>query len=81
MLAQCAQRAARGAEGRAAWICEPGPDRVVLERAGLATRAEVRVGRRLHGGHARVVGVQVGVIHFIHGDARGQLCGERWKPV
>lgn len=77
MLAQGPQRAAGRAEGAAARVGErPGPDRVVLERAGLAARAEVRVGRRLHGRHAGVVGVQVGVIHLIHGGggARAGSC-------
>lgn len=56
MLAQGPQCAVRGAEGRAARVgTEPGPDRVVLERAGLAAGAEVRVGRCLHGRHARVI--------------------------
>ena len=67
MLAQGPQGAAGRAERGAARVGEgPAPDGVVLERAGLATRAEVRIGRRLHRGHARVVGVQVRVIHLIH---------------
>lgn len=69
MLPQRSQGAAGGAERSAARVGErPAPDRVVLERAGLAAGAEVRVGRRFHGRHAGVIGVQVGVIHFIHGD-------------
>lgn len=69
MLSQGPQSAAGRAERGAARVGErAAPDRVVLERAGLAARAEVRVGRRFHGRHAGVIGVQVGVIHLIHGD-------------
>lgn len=68
MLSQGSQRAAGRAQRRAARVGErPAPDRVILEGAGLAAGAEVRVGRRFHGCHAGVVGVQVGVIHLIHG--------------
>lgn len=68
MLSQGSQGAAGRAERSAARVGEgSAPDRVVLERAGLAARAEVRVGRRFHGRHAGVIGVQVGVIHLIHG--------------
>lgn len=70
MLAQGSQGAAGRAERGAARVGEgPAPDRVVLEGAGLAAGAEVRVRRRFHGRHAGVIGVQVGVIHLIHGDA------------
>ena len=74
MLAQGAQRAARGAERGAGRVRpEAAPDGVVLEAVGLAAGAEVRVGRRLHGRHAGVVGVQVGVsIHLIHGVRAGR---------
>lgn len=68
MLSQGSQGAAGRAERSAARVGEgSAPDRVVLEGAGLAARAEVRVGRRFHGRHAGVIGVQVGVIHLIHG--------------
>lgn len=60
MLSQGSQRAAGGAEGSAARVGErAAPDRVVLEGAGLTAGAEVRVGRRFHGCHAGVIGVQV----------------------
>lgn len=68
MLPQGSQGAAGRAERSAARVGEgSAPDRVVLEGAGLAAGAEVRVGRRFHGRHAGVIGVQVGVIHLIHG--------------
>lgn len=73
MVPQGPQRAAGRAERSAARVGErPASDRVVLEGAGLAAGAEVRVGRRLHGGHAGVIGVQVGVIHLIHGGQPAQ---------
>lgn len=69
MLSQGAQGAAGRAERSAARVGErSASDRVVLEGAGLAARTEVCVGRRFHGRHAGVIGVQVGVIHLIHGD-------------
>lgn len=69
MLSQGSQGAAGRAERSAAWVGEgSAPDRVVLEGACLAARTEVRVGRRFHGRHAGVIGVQVRVIHLIHGD-------------
>lgn len=56
MLAQGPQRAAGRAERGAARVGErAAPDRVVLKGAGLAARAEIRVGRRLHRRHAGVV--------------------------
>lgn len=56
MLAQGSQGAAGRAEGGAARVGEgSAPDRVVLEGAGLAAGAEVRVGRRFHGRHAGVI--------------------------
>lgn len=68
MLPQGSQGAAGRAERSAARVGEgSAPDWVVLEGAGLAAGAEVRVGRRFHGRHAGVIGVQVGVIHLIHG--------------
>lgn len=68
MLPQGSQGAAGCAERSASRIGEgSAPDRIVLEGAGLAAGAEVRVGRRFHGRHAGVIGVQVGVIHLIHG--------------
>ena len=68
MLAQRSEGAAGRAERGAGRVGEgSAPDRVVLEGAGLAAGAEVRVGRRFHGRHAGVIGVQVGVIHLIHG--------------
>ena len=73
MLPQGSQGAAGRAERSAARVGEgSAPDRVVLERAGLAAGAEVRVGRRFHGRHAGVIGVQVGVIHLIHGGEPAQ---------
>lgn len=89
MLSQGSQGAAGRAERSAARVGEgSASDRVVLEGAGLAARAEVRVCRRFHGRHAGVIGVQVGVIHLIHGDqpvrtpvgrrkAEGELWAER----
>lgn len=68
MLPQGSQGATGRAERSAARVGEgSAPDRVVLEGAGLAAGAEVRVGRCFHGRHAGVIGVQVGVIHLIHG--------------
>lgn len=68
MLPQGSQCATGRAEWGAARVGErPASDRVVLEGAGLAAGAEVRVGRRFHSRHAGVIGVQVGVIHLIHG--------------
>lgn len=76
MLSQGSQGAAGRAERGTARVGEgSAPDRVVLEGAGLAARAEVRVGRRFHGRHAGVIGVQVGVIHLIHGDQPVQTPG------
>lgn len=70
VLPQGSQSAAGRAERSAARVGEgSAPDRVVLEGAGLAAGAEVRVGRRFHGRHAGVIGVQVGVIHLIHRSA------------
>lgn len=77
MLSQGSQGAAGRAERSAAWVGEgSAPDRVVLEGACLAARTEVRVGRRFHGRHAGVIGVQVRVIHLIHGDqpVRAPVC-------
>lgn len=83
MLSQGSQCAAGRAERSAARVGErSAPDRVVLEGAGLAAGAEVRVGRRFHGRHAGVIGVQVRVIHLIHGGQPAQtpVCKElRWK--
>lgn len=67
MLSKGSQGAAGRAERGAARVGEgSAADRVVLERAGLAAGAEVRIGRGFHGRHAGVIGVQVGVIHLIH---------------
>lgn len=80
MLPQGPQGAAGRAERGAARVGEgSAPDRVVLEGAGLAARAEVRIGRRFHGRHAGVVGVQVGVIHLIHGG-EPVVTGQRNRP-
>lgn len=90
VLSQGSQGAAGRAKRSAARVGEGStPDRVVLEGAGLAARTEVCVGRRFHGRHAGVIGVQVGVIHLIHGDqpvqtpvcnrnAEGELWAERF---
>lgn len=68
MLPQRSQSAAGRAQRSASRVGEgSAPDRIVLKGAGLAAGAEVRVGRRFHGRHAGVIGVQVGVIHLIHG--------------
>lgn len=80
MLSQGSQGAAGRAERSAARVGEgSASDRVVLEGAGLAARAEVRVCRRFHGRHAGVIGVQVGVIHLIHGDqpVRTPVCSRK----
>lgn len=77
MLSQGSQGAAGRAERSAAWVGEgSATDRVVLEGTCLAARTEVRVGRRFHGRHAGVIGVQVRVIHLIHGDqpVRAPVC-------
>lgn len=77
VLSQGSQGAAGRAERSAAWVGEgSAPDRVVLEGTCLAARTEVRVGRRFHGRHAGVIGVQVRVIHLIHGDqpVRAPVC-------
>lgn len=67
MLPQRAQGAAGRAERSAAGArAEAGSDRVVLERVGLTARVKVRVRRRLHRSHARVIRVQIRVIHFVH---------------
>lgn len=67
MLSQRAQSAAGRTERRAARVgAEAGPDGVVLERVGLTARVKVRVRRRLHRRHARVICVQIRVIHFVH---------------
>lgn len=80
MLAQGSQGAAGRAERGAARVGEgSAADRVVLEGAGLAAGAEVRVGRRFHGRHAGVIGVQVGVIHLIHGEEPVREPGRREK--
>lgn len=80
MLPQGSQCAAGRAERSAARVGEgSAPDRVVLERAGLAAGAEVRVGRRFHGRHAGVIGVQVGVIHFVHGGSAGASTAPRTR--
>lgn len=60
MVPQWAQAAAGRAEGAAGGAAESrSSDGGILEGGRLAARAEVGVGRRLHGGHARVVRVQV----------------------
>lgn len=41
-----------------------------MEAAGLAAGAEVAVGGRLHGRHARVVRIEVGVVHRPGGRGR-----------
>ena len=80
MLPQGSQCAAGRAERGAARVGEgSAPDRVVLERARLAAGAEVRVGRRFHGRHAGVIGVQVGVIHLIHGGQPVRAPGLRTR--
>lgn len=79
MLSQCSQAAAGGTQGRAGRTRgEPGADRVVLEAVGLAARAEICVRRRLHRRHARVVGVQVRVIHFVHVES-GEMRLGSWS--
>lgn len=76
MLPQGSQGAAGRAERGAGRVGEgSAPDRVILEGAGLAAGAEVRVGRGFHGCHAGVIGVQVGVIHLIHGGQPAQTPG------
>lgn len=71
MLPQGSQGAAGRAQRSTARVGEgSAPDGIVLKGAGLAAGAEVRVGRRFHGRHAGVIGVQVGVIHLIHGGRR-----------
>lgn len=76
MLPQGSQGAAGRAERSAPRVGEgSAPDRVVLEGAGLAAGAEVRVSRRFHGRHAGVIGVQVGVIHLIHGGEPAETPG------
>lgn len=76
VLSQGSQCAAGSAEWGTARVGErTTSDRVVLKGACLAARAEIRVGRRFHCCHAGVVGVQVGVIHLIHGDK------PVWSPV
>lgn len=77
MVPQGPQGAAGRAERRAARVREgPAADGVVLEGAGLAAGAEVRIGRRLHCRHAGVVGVQVRVIHLIHRRSRSSSSSE-----
>lgn len=73
MVAQGAQAARAGGEGRAArGGPEGGPDGVVLEAAGLAAGAEVGIGGGqaggVHAGHTRLVGggIEVRILHFIH---------------
>ncbi len=67
VLSQRAQAAAGGTERSASRVgAEAGSDRVVLERVGLTARVKVRVRRRLHRRHARVIRVQIRVIHFVH---------------
>lgn len=67
MFPQRAQSAAGRGERRASRVrAEAGPDGVVLKRVGLTARVKVRVRRRLHGRHTRVISVQIRVIHFVH---------------
>lgn len=78
VVAQGAQRAVGGAErgagrpGRG----EGGPERAVLEASGLAAGAEVAVGGRLHGRHAGVVRIEVGVVHRPGGARTGAGPGQ-----
>lgn len=73
MISKCSQRTATCAEGRAPRVgTEAGPDWVVLEGVGLTARVKVRIGRGFHRSHARIVGIQVRVIHFVHGEAARQ---------
>jgi len=78
VFSQRTQCTAGGPERSAARAgTEPVPDRVVLERVALAARVKVRVRRRLHRRHARVVRVQIRVIHFVHvegGMMETQVC-------
>lgn len=62
--AQCA--AGRGERCASRVRSEAGPDGVVLKRVGLTARVKVRVRRRLHRRHTRIISVQIRVIHFVH---------------
>lgn len=77
MVAESAKRAVGGAERGAGWPGrgEGGPQGAVLEAAGLAAGAEVAVGGRLHGRHARVVRIEVGVVHRPGGAGAGAWPG------
>lgn len=52
-----------------------------MEAARLAAGAEVAVGGRLHGRHARVVRIEVGVVHRPGGEGGGWTRpGRGWGP-